>query len=91
MKRFFPLAWILGLWVVCSSGADAHAFVEKAEPPVGGTVQVSPAVVKIRFTRGINSGACTLQVFDAKGVEVDRRDVHGDPADPGMGLISSTP
>jgi methionine-rich copper-binding protein CopC len=57
---------------------EAHAFLQRAEPSVGSTVQTSPAEVRIWFTENIEPAFSTVQVFDASGKEVDKRDVHLD-------------
>jgi len=58
------------------SRAEAHAFLDHAEPKVGSTV-VAPAQVKVWMTMDLMKKTfTTLQVFDAKGTEVDNRDVQ---------------
>ncbi|MGH7984010.1 MAG: copper resistance CopC family protein [Candidatus Udaeobacter sp.] len=57
---------------------EAHAFLERAEPAVGSTVQISPNEVRIWFTENIEPAFSTIQVLDASGKEVDKRDVHLD-------------
>ncbi len=68
--------------------AQAHAFLDYADPPVGGTVHGSPALVKIWFTRKIKSGASTVTVCDAQRQEVDRRDAKVDAVDPNLLVVS---
>ena len=60
---------------------DAHAFIQKAEPGVGSTVGTPPNEVKIRFTEKIEATLSRIQVLDASGKEVDKRDVHVDHFD----------
>ena len=60
---------------------EAHAFLQRAEPGVGSTVQTSPSEVRIRFTEDIEPAASSIQVFDASGKEVDKRDLHLDRSD----------
>jgi copper resistance protein C len=72
---------ILGLLLIMvneSSRLEAHAFLQRAEPAVGGTVRTSPPEVRIWFTEKIEPAFSTIQVFDASGKEVDKRDVHLD-------------
>jgi methionine-rich copper-binding protein CopC len=57
---------------------EAHAFLKRAEPSVGATVRTSPGEVRIWFTENIEPAFSTVQVFDASGKEVDKRDVHLD-------------
>ena len=63
------------------AGLEAHAFLQRAEPAVGSTVQRSPSEVRIRFTENIEPAVSSIQVFDASGKEVDKRDLHLDRSD----------
>ena len=72
---------ILGLLLIVVAGSaklEAHAFLERAEPAVGSTVQTSPSEVRVLFTENIEPALSTVQVFDASGKEVDKRDMHLD-------------
>ena|ERR1700720_2064821 len=60
---------------------EAHAFLKDAVPGVGSTMQTSPNEVRIRFTENIEPAFSTIQVFNASGNEVDKRDVHLDRSD----------
>jgi copper resistance protein C len=60
---------------------EGHAFLQRAEPGVGSTVQTSPSEVRIRFTENIEPAVSSIQVFDASGKEVDKRDLHLDRSD----------
>jgi len=67
---------------------EAHAFLQRAEPGVGSTVQTSPSEVRIRFTENIEPAVSSVQIFDASGKEVDKRDVHLDRSDHALLHIS---
>jgi methionine-rich copper-binding protein CopC len=72
---------IVSLFLIVLTGAarlEAHAFLKDAEPDVGSTVQTSRNEVRIQFTENIEPGFSSIQVFDASGKEVDKRDVHLD-------------
>ena len=60
---------------------EAHAFLKDAVPSVGSTVQTSPNEVRIRFTENIEPALSSIQILDASGKEVDKRDVHLDRSD----------
>jgi methionine-rich copper-binding protein CopC len=60
---------------------EAHAFLRDAQPSAGSTVQTSPSGVAIRFTENVEPAFSSIQVFDASGKEVDKRDVHLDRSD----------
>jgi methionine-rich copper-binding protein CopC len=69
---------ILGVLLIVVAGSarlGAHAFLERADPAVGSTVQTSPSEVRIRFTENIEPAFSSIQVFDASGKEVDKRDM----------------
>ena len=67
--------------VVGSARLEAHAFLKDADPGVGSTIQTSPGEVRIRFTENIEPAVSSIQVFDASGQEVDKRDLHLDRSD----------
>src|SRR5437016_14561749 len=67
--------------VAVSARLEAHAFLKDANPGVGSTMQRSPSEVRIRFTENIEPTVSSIQVFDASGKEVDKRDRHLDHSD----------
>ena len=72
---------ILGLLLIMtadSARVEAHAFLVRPHPAVGSTVQTSPGEVRVLFTEKIEPALSTVQVFDASGKEVDKRDMHLD-------------
>jgi copper resistance protein C len=75
---------IVGLLLIVmarSARLEGHAFLERAEPAVGGTIQTSPREVRIRFTENIEPAVSSIKVFDASGKQVDKKDVHLDRSD----------
>jgi hypothetical protein len=58
--------------------ANAHAFLDHSDPPVGGKVHSAPAAVRIWFTEAIEPAFSSIQVFDATGKQVDKKDMHSD-------------
>jgi methionine-rich copper-binding protein CopC len=54
--------------------AHAHAFLDHASPRVGSTNPQSPPEVKLWMTEDLEPAFSRVQVFDAKGTEVDRKD-----------------
>jgi len=75
MKR---LAIPFLIFVAASAQLEAHAFLKDAQPAVGGIIKTSPSEVQIRFTENIEPAVSSVQVFDASGKEVDKRDLHLD-------------
>ena len=86
MKR--ASAFFLFITLAAVARLAAHAFLQQAEPGVGGTVQASPNEVKIRFTETIDPAFSKIQVFAASGKEVDKRDVHLDRSDAALLIVS---
>ena len=72
---------LLLIFVAGSARLEAHAFLQRAEPAVGSTVQTSPSEVRIRFTENIEPAFSSIQVFDPSGKEVDKHDVGLDRSD----------
>jgi methionine-rich copper-binding protein CopC len=71
---------ILILTLASISLAQAHAFLDHADPKVGSTV-AAPSQVQVFMTMDLMKKTyTTLQVFDAKGAEVDNKDVRIDAA-----------
>jgi copper resistance protein C len=56
-------------------GGWAHAFLDHAQPAVGSQIHSAPAQVKIWFTEKLEPALSKIQVFNASGQEVDKRDV----------------
>jgi methionine-rich copper-binding protein CopC len=65
---------IIILALAGSSLAEAHAFLDHASPRVGSTNPQSPLEVKLWMTEELEPAFSRVQVFDAKGIEVDRKD-----------------
>jgi methionine-rich copper-binding protein CopC len=89
MKRL-----VLSLLLIVLFGSaeiEAHAFLQRAEPAVGSTVQKSPGAVRIWFTENIEPASSSIQVFDASGKEVDKHDLHLDRSDQKLLHISLPP
>jgi methionine-rich copper-binding protein CopC len=87
MRRIIlPLIFVASL-----ASLEAHAFLDRADPAVGSTVQMSPSEVRIRFTENIEPAVSSIQVFDASGKEVDKRDLHLDRSDHALLHISLPP
>lgn len=53
-----------------ASPAFAHAFLERASPPVGSEVAVSPPELSITFTEGVEPLFSTIELHHANGAVV---------------------
>ena len=82
---------LLLIVLVGSTQLEAHAFLQRAEPSVGSTVQTTPADVRIWFTENIEAAFSAIQVFDASGKEVDKRDAHLDRSNHALLHVSLPP
>ena len=82
---------LLLIFVAGLATLQAHAFLERADPAVGSSVQTSPSEVRIRFTENIEPAVSSIQVFDAAGKEVDKRDLYLDRSDHALLHISLPP
>ena len=56
--------------------AFAHAFLQRASPPVGSALPVSPSAVTITYTEGVEPDFSTIEVDNAQGTRVDKADPH---------------
>jgi methionine-rich copper-binding protein CopC len=65
--------------------AFAHAFLDRASPPVGSEVTGSPPALNLTYTEPIEPLFSTIQVTDASGARVD----DGKPATRDDGRILS--
>lgn len=79
---------LLLIFVASLARLEAHAFLKDANPGVASTIQTSPSEVRIRFTENIEPAVSSIQVFDASGKEVDKRDLHLDGSDHALVHIS---
>ena len=70
------------------SQAWAHAFIARTDPVVGSTVKRAPAEVRLVYTQGLEPAFSRVQVFDSAGKDVDRKDVHLDPKDDHILIVS---
>jgi methionine-rich copper-binding protein CopC len=76
------------LSLAASSLAQAHAFLDHADPKVGSTITGSPSVVKAWYTEELEPAFSKIQVFDATGKEIDKKDVKVDSADKALMSVS---
>jgi len=86
MKRTNPLIALLIL--LTASAALAHALPERSEPRVGSTVNKAPTEVRIYFNQDLEPVFSHIQVFDAGGKEVDKKDSHVDPGNKRLLIVS---
>jgi len=54
-----------------STGAQAHAFLDHAEPRVGSTVPTAPRELALFYTQNLEPAFSSVEVSDANGARVD--------------------
>jgi hypothetical protein len=95
MKKIFCSLRCCGLAaalvLASQSRAWAHAFLDHAEPRVGATVAASPPTLKLWFTQNLEPAFSSLQVDDAQGRQVDKKDSTVDPENKSLLTISLPP
>ncbi len=88
MKKIILTSLTVSLMLALQSSAWAHAFLDHAEPKVGGTVGHSPAEIKVWFTQNLEPAFSKLEVQDAQGKEVDKKNARLDGKDKSLFLVS---
>jgi len=78
MKSVCRILSLCLLLILSTARMSAHAFLDHSDPPVGGKVHSAPAAVRIWFTEAIEPAFSSIQVFDATGKQVDKKDMHSD-------------
>ena len=86
LGKNLALAAILSLPAL--THARAHAFIDHTDPLVGNTVKQAPTEVRLWYTQGLEPAFSRVQVFDAAGKEVDKKDVHLDAKNDHLMIVS---
>jgi copper resistance protein C len=69
--RLLTFATSALLAVMLGTAAEAHAFLDHAEPRVGSTVPTAPREVLLSFTQKLEPAFSSVEVSDANGTRVD--------------------
>jgi len=91
MKKFLRQSLVVVLFIGFQVHARAHAFLDHAEPKVGSMVTNSPAELKVWFTQNLEPAFSTLEVDDAQGHPVDKKDAHLDEGNKMLFIVSLPP
>jgi len=59
------------LTVTAAATAEAHAFLDHAEPRVGSTVSTAPRELVLSYTQNLEPAFSSVEVSDANGARVD--------------------
>ena len=84
MRRFILLA----CFVLMSPTAWAHVAFDHADPKVGSKIAQSPTEVTIWFSDDVDPSLCSIEIFDASGKQVDKKDAHVDAKDKTAVVVS---
>jgi methionine-rich copper-binding protein CopC len=58
--------------VIAVTAAEAHAFLDHAEPRVGSTVPTAPQELSLSYTQNLEPAFSSVEVTDANGKRVDQ-------------------
>jgi methionine-rich copper-binding protein CopC len=64
-----------------SLAAFAHAFLDQAAPPVGGTVPTAPKEIRLTFSEGVEPNFSGIEVTTSDGQAIATGPATRDPAD----------
>jgi len=70
MKRILIASAFTALTVLTGAPAFAHAFLDHATPPVGGTVAAPPHELTLWFTQNLEPAFSTVQVTGPNGAGI---------------------
>ena len=90
-KRLFPFVVAMLSVIAASARVEAHAFLVRAEPRVGSKVNKVPTEVRVWFSETVQAGVSSIQVFDMRGKQVDKKDTHSDRANRAVLCVSLIP
>jgi methionine-rich copper-binding protein CopC len=69
--RILTFATSALLAIMLGTAAEAHAFLDHAEPLVGSTVPTAPRELSLSFTQKLEPAFSSVEVSDANGARVD--------------------
>ena len=81
-RRLWRAALAAALCSIALSGAQAHAFLDRASPAVGSRVHQPPTEVRIWFTEELEPAFSSITVLDPQGRHIEQGKAKADPGDP---------
>jgi hypothetical protein len=81
MQRLFPYLAAMVLVGMSAVAAVAHAFLNQAVPPVGGTVAASPPEIRLYFSEAIEPRFSGIELTSLDGLPVKTGPSTVDPRD----------
>lgn len=79
MTRIIMTAFLAAGMLIVPAAAQAHAFLDHADPAVGSTVPAAPSVVHIWFTQELEPAFSWIKVTDKSGAPVSDGSSSIDP------------
>ena len=89
--RSILIAAVIPLLVATAGPAAAHAFLDRAEPRVGGSVAAAPHEVSMWFTQNLEPAFSGAQVYNSAGARVDQGRARVDPGNPNVMHVGLKP
>jgi len=91
MKTKLILPCLLLVLSILSGKADAHAALVSATPAIDAVVSQSPPQVALSFSEDLEPAFCKVEVSDASGQRRDKGDLHLQPGNPRVLVLSLPP
>ncbi|MGH8164796.1 MAG: copper resistance CopC family protein [Rhodanobacteraceae bacterium] len=88
MKRFLAFLALASLF---AASALAHSTLDRSEPKDGAVLKQAPNDIRMWFTEPLKVQLSTIEVRDAAGKQVDRRDLRADEKQPTLLHLSLLP
>ncbi len=82
-SRAPSFGWAALLACICAA-ARAHAFLERAEPPVGASVRFAPHEIRLHYSERIESAFSVAEVQDVTGRVIPGATVRVDATEPNV-------
>lgn len=81
MRRFLLQAFAAVAMSLPAVGALAHAFLDRAVPPIGGAVPIPPKEIRLTFTEGIEPRFSGIELATSEGRTIATGPAVRDPRD----------
>jgi methionine-rich copper-binding protein CopC len=81
MRRLLPVLEAIISVGMATTGVFAHAFLDQATPPVGGTVPASPREIRLTFSEGVEPHFSGIELAADDGRTITTGPAVIDPGD----------
>ena len=81
MRRFLLQLLAATAMTLPGIGALAHAFLDRAVPPIGGAVPASPKEIRLTFSEGVEPGFSAIELATSEGRTIATGPALRDPGD----------